>query len=144
MMNDLSEYNIEICKDKRIRAYNKKTHKVVSYPRIIMENVLNRPLLKTEDVHHLDGNPLNNDPSNLKVIDHKKHTSMHGGQNKKYYDKEITCPICGNVFIWTAQQQSWYDSKTRRTKASRKYPRQPPCCSKKCAGIYAAQIQYKK
>ena len=83
MIHNLNDYNIEIGKDGRIRAYSKTTHKVVSYPRLIMENILDRKLLKTEDVHHKDKNPLNNDPSNLEVMDHREHDRIHGGGNKK-------------------------------------------------------------
>lgn len=36
--------------------------------RAVMEGVLGRPLLKREVVHHRDGNPRNNDPSNLQVF----------------------------------------------------------------------------
>jgi HNH endonuclease len=35
--------------------------------RLIMERVLGRPLRSNENVHHLDGDRLNNDPSNLEL-----------------------------------------------------------------------------
>jgi len=146
-MIDLSNYNVYQNKDGRLRAYNKTTHKVTSYPRVLMEMILGRPLLPTEDVHHKDENPMNNDPDNLEVIDHREHERQHGLKNnfapkRKYTDKEMICPICKKLFIWTSKQQSHYFSKTRATEKTRKYERQSPCCSKSCAGKYAAAVQY--
>ena len=105
-MIDLSNYNIYKNKDGRLRAYNKTTHKVTSYPRVLMESILGRQLLPTEDVHHKDEDPTNNDPSNLEVIDCKEHDKLHGEKNRKYFDQTMTCPICNKQFIWTAYQQS--------------------------------------
>jgi hypothetical protein len=44
--------------------------------RRVMETILGRTLAYNEVVHHKDGDPLNNDPSNLEVIyrgDHGRH-----------------------------------------------------------------------
>jgi hypothetical protein len=35
--------------------------------RLVMEDILGRPLSKNESVHHKDGNRVNNDPSNLEL-----------------------------------------------------------------------------
>ena len=148
-MIDLSNYNIYENKDGRLRAYNKTTHKVTSYPRVLMETILGRPLLPTEDVHHKDENPRNNDPDNLEVIDHCKHEKQHAEDKRnsgklKYYDKQMICPVCGKEFLWTAKQQTNYNHKTKFTATTRKFNRQPPCCCKSCAGVYATNIQYRK
>lgn len=42
--------------------------------RYIMECYLKRKLLSNEDVHHKDGNKLNNSIDNLEIINHSKHT----------------------------------------------------------------------
>ena len=146
-MLDLSNYNIYTNKDGRMRAYNKTTHAVTSYPRLLMELTLGRPLLKTEDVHHKDENPLNNNIENLEVIDHVEHEKQHMLEKlikcpPKYYDKEMICPVCEKIFTWTARQQCSYKSRTKTTAKTRKFDRQPPCCSKQCSGKYAASIQY--
>ena len=50
-------------KDGRKRIVIKKDNGSItskSYPRLVMEQKLGRPLLPEEDVHHKDENPLNN------------------------------------------------------------------------------------
>lgn len=138
-MTDLNNYNIYTNKDSRTRAYNKITHKVMSYPRVIMEQILGRPLLKTEDVHHKDENPLNNNPDNLEVIDHIKHTSAHSTKFH-FEDKEMECPACGKIFVWTAQKQLNAHRNSKR-KDWNKRKTAGPFCSRHCAGTYSQQLQ---
>lgn len=59
---------------KRIRV---KRH------RWIMENHLGRKLSRWENVHHIDGNRLNNDISNLELIDHVEHALLHNRERKE-------------------------------------------------------------
>ena len=42
-----------------------------------MEQLLGRKLKKYEHVHHLDGDTLNNRPSNLAVVLHSDHSKIH-------------------------------------------------------------------
>ena len=138
-MIDYQNYNVYVSKDGRTRAYNKETHAVVSYPKLLMENILGRPLAPDEHVHHKDGNPLNNNPWNLVVMNISEHEKLHIQQAKltekqekyfkrKYEDKEMICPICGQTFIWTAKSQC--NKNTRKNATDR-----PPCCSPKCRYI---------
>ncbi len=55
--------------------------------RILMEKKLGRKLKRHEHVHHRDGNGLNNDISNLELLDAKTHASktMHGWSKKLKY-----------------------------------------------------------
>ena len=48
----------------------------VKRSRFVMEGILGRPLKSDEDVHHKDGNKVNDTPSNLKLIEHGKHTTV--------------------------------------------------------------------
>ena len=108
-------YIYENKKDHRIRAYYKDSNGKLctkSYPRILMEEKLGRPLKPYEDVHHIDGNPLNNSLSNLEIKIHGIHQKEHNP--KKYKPKKRKCIICGNKFIWTVQAQRNYNRWLKR------------------------------
>lgn len=125
-------------KDNRLRAYviddDNKLH-VVSYPRILMEQYLGRKLKPNEDVHHIDGDVMNNNISNLQVLDHVEHEKLHAKPLVKYYDKEAVCEVCGKTFIWTAERQSLYQRDLNRNK------NRIVTCSKSCSSKYGRYIQ---
>jgi len=56
--------------------------------RYVMEKKLGRKLAQGEDVHHVDENKSNNDPSNLELKLHQKHTSDHRPHR-------MPCLVCG-------------------------------------------------
>ena len=120
-------YTIYINKDGRTRVYDNITKKVTSYPRFLMAAELGRPLTADEQVHHKDGNPLNNSIDNLEVLSHAEHARLHA---TKYVDVYTTCEYCGKEFLWTSiQQQRYYSNKRRRFGMS------GPYCSKHCAAL---------
>ena len=130
--NRMKDITIYTNRDGRTRAYIKGTKKVVSYPRLLLEEKLGRPLDPKEQVHHVDGNPLNNNADNLEVImigEHQKHHST------KYFDTEAVCGWCGKRFIWTAVQQRRHVGNMGERKES------PPFCSKSCSGSYGRRKQ---
>lgn len=51
--------------------------------RLVMADHMGRPLLSDEHVHHIDENPMNNDPSNLKVMSRGEHTRIHNALRKE-------------------------------------------------------------
>ena len=124
-----------ICKDGRVRAYDSDTHKVRSYPRILMEEKLGRPLEPYEQVHHLDGNMLNNDLSNLTILPIGEHQALH---KRKYYDKITCCYYCGRPFLWTAKAQRNFHGACNRTGGK---SHRGPFCSRECSGKYGNQEQ---
>ena len=130
-------YSVYQNKDGRFRAYDKETKKIVSYPRIIMEEVLGRPLLPNEQVHHKDENPENNDPNNLIVLTEVEHKRLH---NKKYYNREMICANCGETFIWTDHRQSLYFGNANRERNKDRI-QFGPFCSKSCTGYFTRMVQ---
>lgn len=126
------DYTVYTCKDGRQRVYIKESKKVISYPRFLMEQFLGHELLPEEDVHHIDGNPLNNELDNLQIIMHGEHQRQH--MPSKYHDKIAVCVYCGKEFLWTAkQQQVYYRNRYRRQSG--------PFCSKSCIGKYRREKQ---
>jgi hypothetical protein len=47
------------------------------YHLLVAESILGRELLRREFVHHVDGNKLNSDASNLCIVDSLEHTACH-------------------------------------------------------------------
>lgn len=100
---------------------------IISYPRILMEEKLGRPLEPDEDVHHIDGNVDNNDINNLEILKHGEHQRAH---SIKYVDTIESCMICGASFVMTAKQWSrLFADLSRSDRKSRILT-----CSKSCAG----------
>lgn len=93
----------------------------------LAEKFLGRELLNDEEVHHLDGNKLNNRKSNLIVLLKSQHAKLHRWISKgtPYKIKnKIThhCLICGNSL--QGKQIKYCCDKCSRT-ASRKLENRP-------------------
>lgn len=65
-----------------IRHMDEGISKQVLEHRYVMEKHLNRKLLTSEIVHHIDGDGLNNDISNLELMSQGDHRSEHSGPFK--------------------------------------------------------------
>ena len=55
-------------------------NKRMPYHRYLMEQTLGRKLLRTEHVHHIDGNKENNSLENLVVMSKAEHAKLHHRQ----------------------------------------------------------------
>lgn len=51
--------------------------------RLVMERLLGRKLKPSEQVHHIDENPLNNSPSNLQVVTRSEHLKIHAKDRQR-------------------------------------------------------------
>lgn len=66
----------------------------------------NRPIADGMVIHHIDGNRLNNHPSNLVELTQKQHRRIHAYQ--------CDDPLRGIYFTGNAWQISWYGDDGRR------------------------------
>ena len=122
-------------KDNRLRSIielNDGTKIFKSYPKYLMEKHWDRYLSKDETVDHIDGNPLNNDISNLRVISRREHASRDAVRNE---DVEAICAYCGKKFIIPGNKLS------NRNRSDGKRKQTGYFCSKQCAGKYGAEVQ---
>lgn len=120
-------------KDGRYRIilkFNDGTKKGMSYPKYLMEMHLERYLEKDETVDHIDGNPLNNELSNLRVLNRQKHCSNDCIRNNSII---VTCTYCGKTF---EIEGSKINSRNRRDRHQSGY-----FCSRRCSGKYGKEIQ---
>lgn len=61
-----------------------------SLHRLIYEDYFHISLLDTAIIHHIDGNKLNNDISNLKLVSASEHINLHkSGENHHWFGKSL-------------------------------------------------------
>jgi len=72
--------------------------------RRVMEESIGRKLLSNEIVHHIDGNKLNNDITNLEVVDRSFHMSHHKPDVEMV---SVTCGFCNKSFDLMPGKYRW-------------------------------------
>lgn len=106
-----TQKRLGLSKHTRTRLLFRNGKKVRAH-RWIMEQHIGRRLLSNEVVHHIDGDPLNNELSNLLVMDETEHQRLHKRIPLAYKD----CAYCGESFLGQG-----------------KHRHRQKCCSKECA-----------
>lgn len=102
-----------------------KQHRItISYPKYLMELHLGRYLTDDETVDHIDRNPLNNELSNLQILQRSAHGRL---DNKRVYSMRFNCPICCEEFELSGKRLNDAANNRKRGKTG-------PYCSKSCAG----------
>jgi len=89
-----------------------------------------RGFQKNITVDHIDGDPLNNNLSNLQIVGIKEHTKMDSPRN---LDVKVACFMCNEEFTIKGSTLSSRDRKDRK--------RVGFFCSKSCSGKYGKAIQ---
>jgi len=128
---DYKVYGPYTAKDGRMRVvlcHPSKDMKTISYPKFLIERKLGRYLDREETIHHIDGNPRNNDFSNLKILCRHDHAVQDVIRRK---EEHFVCPICKRKF--TLVGTALKDATFRKVAG--------PFCSKHCAGVYGAAVQ---
>ncbi len=90
--------------------------KKVREHRWLMEQELGRKLEADEDVHHVNGDPLDNRLENLRVLKKGDHYRLH----KAHERLEKACANCGTSFVpWQRQHKRQKCCSTECAKAMR-------------------------
>ena len=96
-----------------------ETGKITRVHRYLMEQHLERKLQTNEHVHHIDGNPENNDLSNLIVLTESEHHRLHGRDGKKRMERYNylrflhVCKTCNRHFYGGNRAQSCPECKRK-------------------------------
>jgi hypothetical protein len=129
-------YGPYIAKDGRLRITGVDSNNVkhtISYPKYLMELHLGRYLDAEEQVDHIDGNPLNNELTNLQIKKLGEHQALDVQRNR---DVLVHCKYCGKPFIIKGSKIS---SRNRKDRHQSGY-----FCSRVCSGKYGRKIQLKQ
>lgn len=102
----------------RLNGVQKEEH------RIVMEQIIGRPLHGNEIVHHINGNKLDNRPENLVIMTRSEHMKLHAKPLKKRACKRCGKVmlihgrgLCGTCYSWVREHDGLADYPIERRKA---------------------------
>jgi hypothetical protein len=129
-------YGPYVCGDGRQRivlVYPDGYRTSVSYPKWVVEHRLGRRLTTTETVEHINNNPLDNSPSNLRLVSLSENAALDA---KRLVGQSFRCPMCGRAFTLVGKRLS-YHVRNWRARADMA----GPFCSRQCAGLYGSKVR---
>ncbi len=110
-----------------------KKKKTVSYPKFLVEKHYDKYLKPNETVDHIDCNFINNNISNLRIIDRSQHAKEDVLRSK---EQNFICPWCNKKFTLIGKRL--HNAKANR---ERKNSHAGPFCSRSCASKYSRGVQ---
>jgi predicted RNA-binding Zn-ribbon protein involved in translation (DUF1610 family) len=114
-----------------------KKVETTAYARYLMECHLGYKLPKGIDVHHIDGDKLNDVIENLELKNHSEHCSEHTKEMYPEIEEKFICPTCGKEIILNR-------SRLHDNRHNRKMGKIGPFCNRSCAGKYSRTFQGKR
>lgn len=84
---------------------------IIYHHRHVMSLKIGRWLERGEQVHHIDFNSLNNDPSNLEILTASKHTEKHHLEKGDGIKRVVTCTFCKIEFKQQSIKQEFCSRK---------------------------------
>jgi hypothetical protein len=69
--------------------------RTVQAHRVVVEDVLGRPLDRFELVHHVNEDKFDNRPENLRVLTPQAHSQLHNQRHPRVK----TCEVCGEAYV---------------------------------------------
>lgn len=103
----------------------------MSYPKYLMEKKLGKYI--DDEIHHKDGNPLNNKWDNLEIIERCEHAKQ---DVRRLEPETFICPTCNNTIILEGLRLSNFKRNLRYRGNMR-----GPFCNRSCAGKYGRKVK---
>lgn len=127
MYKEYKVYGPYVGQDGRYRVVLKHLDtlklRCISYPRYLMSLHLNRELLDTESVDHIDRDIANNSIDNFRLVSQKVNSSQDA---KRLLPVLLQCQVCSKEFILEGiKLHKAYQNKKRRLSSG-------PYCSASC------------
>jgi len=117
-------------RERVILIFDDKTKKTISYPKYIVECEIGKILDKNETIDHIDGNFLNNNLNNLRIVNRNEHIKQDVIRNK---DIIVNCVYCNKEFTIKGSSIRQVNRRNSGT-----------FCSKSCSGKYGSDIRNNK